>query len=84
MSHRGNAVMTHNSMANNTVTYCVWVGNNRMTCSMQGIGMVSNGSDVGTKGFGLGGGSVLPLERLGHRLMGHLACSSEDLRSCRY
>ena len=66
MSHGGNTVgntmMANKSMADNTVTY--WAGHDPMSCSMQSIGVVGNGSDGGTKGFRLCCGSMLSLEWL--------------------
>ena len=62
----GNTMMANKSMmADNTVvTYCMWVGQDPMSSAMQSIGMVSNGSDGGTKGFRLGCSSMFSLERL--------------------
>lgn len=54
VSHGGNTVgntMANKSMAENTVTYCMWVSHDPMTCPMQSVGVVSNSSDGGTKGF---------------------------------
>ena len=46
--------------------------------SVEGAGRVVDGGDVSSEGLGLGGGPVLTLERLGHGLVGHLACSTVD------
>jgi len=59
--------------------------------SVEGAGGVVDSGNVGSEGLGLGGGPVLSLEGLGHRLVGHLAGStvhgssvdgSMDNRSC--
>ena len=67
VNHGGNTVgntMANKSMAENTVTYCMRVSHDPMTCPMQSVGMVGNSSDGGAKGFRLGGGSMLSLEGL--------------------
>ena len=46
--------------------------------SVEGAGRVVDGGDVSSEGLGLGGRPVLILERLGHGLVGHLACSTVD------
>jgi len=54
VSHGGNTVgntMANKSMAENTVTYWMWVSHYPMTCPMQSVGVVSDSSDSGTKGF---------------------------------
>jgi len=67
VNHGGNTVgntMANKSMAENTVTYCMRVSHDPMTCPMQSVGVVGNSSDGGAKGFRLGGGSMLSLEGL--------------------
>ena len=44
--------------------------------SVEGAGGVVDSGNVGSEGLGLGGGPVLSLEGLGHRLVGHLAGST--------
>merc|ERR1719347_590046 len=44
--------------------------------SIEGAGRVVDSGDGGSKGLGLGGGPVLALVRLGHRLVGHLSSST--------
>ena len=54
MSHRSNTMVPNKSMSNNAMmTHCVsnWMSNNSVTCPMQSIRMVSNRSDIGSKGF---------------------------------
>jgi len=46
--------------------------------SMEGVGGVMYGSHGGSKGLGLGGGPVLSLEGLGHRLVGDLAGTASN------
>merc|ERR1719347_1913106 len=46
--------------------------------SIEGAGRVVDSCDGGSKGLGLGGGPVLALVRLGHRLVGHLSSSTVD------
>ena len=46
--------------------------------SVEGAGRVVDGGNVSSEGLGLGGRTVLILERLGHGLVGHLACSTVD------
>ena len=48
------------------------------TDSVGGAGVVSNSSDRGSESLGLGDSSVLALQRLVHRLVGHLATSNSD------
>ena len=54
MSHRSSTMVPYKSMSNNTMmSHCVsnWMGNNSVTRPMQSIRMVSNRSDIGSKGF---------------------------------
>ena len=44
--------------------------------SVEGAGRVVDSGDGGSEGLGLGGGPVLALVRLGHRLVGHLPGST--------
>lgn len=54
------------------------VGNNGTPTvgSVEGAGGVVDSGDGGSEGLGLGGGPVLALVRLGHRLVGHLPGST--------
>merc|ERR1719420_1388585 len=44
--------------------------------SVEGAGRIVDGGDVGSEGLGLGGGPVLALVGLRHRLVGHLSSST--------
>ena len=46
--------------------------------SMKSIGRVNDSSDGSSEGLGLGGGPVLSLEGLGHRLVGDLSCTTAN------
>ena len=59
-------------MSNNTMGQAVSC-NKSMASSVKNVGRVSNSSDRGSEGLGLGDAPVLSLEGLGHRLVGHLA-----------
>ena len=53
------------SVSNNTMGKAV-SGNKSMASSMKNVGRVSNSSDRGSEGLGLGDAPVLSLEGLGH------------------
>ena len=46
--------------------------------SMKGVGRVNHSGDRSSEGLGLGGGPVLSLEGLGHRLVGDLSCTTAN------
>merc|ERR1719180_62193 len=67
-----------NSVANNTVGKTM-SNHTSVTSSMEGVGVLSNGSNIGSEGLGLRVVSDLSLERLGDGHMRGLSSSNSDM-----
>ena len=65
-----NKSMTDKAMSHKSMSAAV--------STMEGVGGVMHGGHRSSEGLGLGGGPVLSLEGLGHRLVGDLSCTTAN------